>query len=717
MKLWRKGMKNCLVGIGCLVVLFSFGCILADAETVVESHQSLKETDDLWVITKEADSIGEHKELSKDHVKSYQEANTQISVATVNIQGLTKYDYAYQFLELINVERQNRGLTPLAMDQQLQAVCMERAAEINVDFDTKLRPNGEAYSSILDKYNYKGDMNTGETLTGAILKNSTPESMLKSYMNSSVGLEHMFNPENKSVGIGSFTQGDKIFWTTVFSRKEVLNYKKVLSEQVTYIMDVTTDREVIIDSNIPWSVNVDKSEQLYLSIVNNFSSLTKAKISNESTNWRVSDPTIATIDSSGMFLGIKPGKTIITGEIKTNPNWNVERLMTVGENVDPPKFNVNNVLVKEIGESFDPLLDIPFEVFDYLGNDLKDRVVVLENDVNIEKPGTYQVIFSVTDDNGRTTKQKISVVVYDATPIVEYQTHVQNIGWQNAVENGQTAGTIGKGYRLEGLRIKLYNKPCPGDIVYSTHIQSIGWQTEVKNNEISGTIGKGKRLEAIKMKLTGELAEKYDVYYRVYTQNFGWLDWAKNGSPAGTQAFGYRLEGIQIRLVKKGQAAPGSDELPYKLNTKVNYSTHVQSIGWQNYVSNGQIAGTSGRSYRLEGLKIKLDNTPVSGGVEYSTHIQRVGWQQAVRENQLSGTSGKKLRLEAAKIKLTGQMAKEYDIYYRVHAQKFGWLGWAKNSEPAGTAGYGYRLEAIQIQLVKKGGKAPASTIVAYKEK
>ncbi|SEQ44909.1 hydrophobic W protein, partial [Lachnospiraceae bacterium RM5] len=105
------------------------------------------------------------------------------------------------------------------------------------------------------------------------------------------------------------------------------------------------------------------------------------------------------------------------------------------------------------------------------------------------------------------------------------------------------------------------------------------------------------------------------------------------------------------------------------------------------------------------------------GLVRYRTHVQKVGWQQYVQNDILSGTVGKGLRLEAIEIKLTGDLAEKYDVYYRVQAQKFGWLGWAKNGESAGTSGYGYRLEAIQIQLAYKDTFAPGSTKNAYRKK
>lgn len=47
----------------------------------------------------------------------------------------------------------------------------------------------------------------------------------------------------------------------------------------------------------------------------------------------------------------------------------------------------------------------------------------------------------------------------------------------------------------------------------------------------------------------------------------------------------------------------------------VSYRTHVQRIGWQGYVSDGEMSGTSGRSFRLEGINIRLSDLPCAGGI------------------------------------------------------------------------------------------------------
>ncbi|MCH4168218.1 MAG: GH32 C-terminal domain-containing protein [Streptococcaceae bacterium] len=142
----------------------------------------------------------------------------------------------------------------------------------------------------------------------------------------------------------------------------------------------------------------------------------------------------------------------------------------------------------------------------------------------------------------------------------------------------------------------------------------------------------------------------------------------------------------------------------------ISYSTHVQNVGWQNALSDGQKAGTTGKSLRLEAIKINLADG-LDGGIEYMTHVQDIGNQKWVSNGALAGTTGKGLRLEALKIRLTGELETKYDVYYRVHVQNIGNQKWVKNGELAGTTGKSLRLEAVQVLLVKKGDPAPANNL------
>jgi N-acetylmuramoyl-L-alanine amidase len=143
-------------------------------------------------------------------------------------------------------------------------------------------------------------------------------------------------------------------------------------------------------------------------------------------------------------------------------------------------------------------------------------------------------------------------------------------------------------------------------------------------------------------------------------------------------------------------------------NPSVNYTTHIQDIGWQKIVSNGKISGTQGQAKRLESIKISIGN--IEGlGVKYTTHVQGYGWLNYVSNGALSGTTGEAKRLEAIKIELTGAKAANYEIHYRVHAQDHGWMKWVKDGQVSGTTGEAKRLEAIEIKIVKKE-TAPASS-------
>ena len=116
-------------------------------------------------------------------------------------------------------------------------------------------------------------------------------------------------------------------------------------------------------------------------------------------------------------------------------------------------------------------------------------------------------------------------------------------------------------------------------------------------------------------------------------------------------------------------------------------------------------------------MKASTYGFPTYRGIQYRTHVQRIGWQGWRRDDQMAGTSGRSFRLEAIEIKLYGELAQKYDVYYRVHCQRFGWMGWAKNGERSGSAGYSRRLEGIQIVLVPKGNPAPDATYLGITQR
>lgn len=161
-------------------------------------------------------------------------------------------------------------------------------------------------------------------------------------------------------------------------------------------------------------------------------------------------------------------------------------------------------------------------------------------------------------------------------PTIQYVAHVQDIGWQPAVDNGATAGTTGQGRRIEAIKVLLKNSAIAGSVTYELHLANIGWQGAVSDGAIAGTTGRSIQAEAVKIYLSGDAADYFDIYYRAHSAEYGWLDWAKNGAPAGTTKAGYSLQALQIVIVGKGAQAPGSTSRPYAEGPKL--SARIQSM-------------------------------------------------------------------------------------------------------------------------------------------
>lgn len=128
---------------------------------------------------------------------------------------------------------------------------------------------------------------------------------------------------------------------------------------------------------------------------------------------------------------------------------------------------------------------------------------------------------------------------------------------------------------------------------------------------------------------------------------------------------------------------------PTPVKHKIGYQAHIQDIGWQGWKYDGETAGTTGKSKRLEAIKIDY-NKPVYA----KAHIQNIGWKDfgKITKDTVIGTIGKGLRLECLCLK--------GNFKYRVHIADFGWTNWtnADGVCTLGSVGQKKSIEAIQIK-------------------
>ena len=302
---------------------------------------------------------------------------------------------------------------------------------------------------------------------------------------------------------------------------------------------------------------------------------------------------------------------------------------------------------------------------------------------------------------------------YADEPSLNFQCHSQSVGWGNTLTGNNICGTVGLSKRLEAIKINLVGQIYSGSINYNAHVASIGWQNNISNGNVAGTTGKSKAIEALSMNLYGEISDYYDIYYRLHIAKIGWLGWAKNGEVAGTTSLAIQAEAVEIKLVKKGEQLNdnSSKKSFYNSNPIIKYKSYVNNDGWQDYVNQNQISGTTGQSKKIGNLIINdINNDTFNGVIEKSFHVSHIGWLDYVEGNTDNLVVDNNHEIEAIKLRLTNDLSKLYDIYYRVHVADYGWLGWAKNGEIAGSEGFALGIQAVEIVITKKGNNAPGST-------
>lgn len=186
----------------------------------------------------------------------------------------------------------------------------------------------------------------------------------------------------------------------------------------------------------------------------------------------------------------------------------------------------------------------------------KNVIVELCKDIvkryGIKKIYRHKDLYSTDCPGSKYPFNEIVNLVFSTTPIeppepnynnlIQYQAHVQSIGWGKKKYGGEISGTVGQAKRLEALTIKWEGN---GTIKFEGHVQSIGWTGPRISGEVIGTIDEALRLEAVKIWLEGSDRK---LKYRVHIQTKGWTPWLSEKEIAGTTGQRLRIEAVQIKV-------------------------------------------------------------------------------------------------------------------------------------------------------------------------
>ena len=121
-------------------------------------------------------------------------------------------NYVNEVIRLVNVERNNAGLSSLTRNSKLCDLALIRAVEI-VELFSHNRPNGSDCFTIFDEYGFVINGYAGENLAKG---HRTPEEVVKGWMNSQGHKENILGVDFKEIGIGIVKVDGVIYWTQLF---------------------------------------------------------------------------------------------------------------------------------------------------------------------------------------------------------------------------------------------------------------------------------------------------------------------------------------------------------------------------------------------------------------------------------------------------------------------------------------------------------------------
>ena len=146
-------------------------------------------------------------------------------------------------------------------------------------------------------------------------------------------------------------------------------------------------------------------------------------------------------------------------------------------------------------------------------------------------------------------------------------------------------------------------------------------------------------------------------------------------------------------LIATRNTPPKSEEVKPTLT----YQTHVHKKGWGDWKNENQISNDLDQQLQIEAIKINFPDHKVYYSVYYNAEE---GWSAEVSNGEQAGTTGKSKPIYGVRIRFDEAGTKKSDILYRVHKFDGNWTDRAKNGEAIYS--HGQKFNAIQIKLETK---------------
>ncbi|MBR2810375.1 MAG: leucine-rich repeat protein [Solobacterium sp.] len=214
------------------------------------------------------------------------------NIETLVVSGEMKYDDAYKVLDLVNKERSAAGAPALTMDQELLDAAMQRAVETSVYWD-HTRPDNTKCFTICSKM-------FGENIAAG---QSNPESVMKSWMNSSGHRSNILNTGFTLVGIGAAVVDGSIYWVQCFGSGSLVPASKEADSRKTYRFYADRD---LAEAECETEISMEKGETHTIHTYVN-----RTDIEPETFTYTASNDNVKVSDK-GVITAVKDGESVIT---------------------------------------------------------------------------------------------------------------------------------------------------------------------------------------------------------------------------------------------------------------------------------------------------------------------------------------------------------------------------------------------------------------------
>ena len=166
--------------------------------------------------------------------------------------------------------------------------------------------------------------------------------------------------------------------------------------------------------------------------------------------------TVKTTEGVWVFGGYEKDKLTSNEGVTFTGKWNFHPNATKLNEV--PSISANDKTIT-VGDTFDAKKDVTAK--DTEDGDLTDKIEVVKNDVDTTKPGTYEVVYKVTDSKGASKKKTVYVTV---------NPKMEEINWIPVISASDRALTVGDVFNvMDGVSASDHED---GDITGSVVVES-----------------------------------------------------------------------------------------------------------------------------------------------------------------------------------------------------------------------------------------------------